>query len=94
MISWKWAHVKFEKGTTLGPGCQLRGGGPAPPGPPYWSVLQVGMGSLGGTVFPEGTLYTSANYVIFMLVYWWNSVTQKKEYSLLYTDIFFFRLFP
>ena len=29
MVSWKWAYVKSEKGTTLGPGCQL--GGPWPP---------------------------------------------------------------
>ena len=23
IVSWKWAHVKSEKETTLGPGCQL-----------------------------------------------------------------------
>ena len=44
--------------------------------------FQVGIGSLGGTVFPGGTLYPSANYVIFILVYWYrrpNSGTQKRE---------------
>ena len=44
--------------------------------------FQVGIGSLGGTFFPGGTLYPSANYVIFMLVYWdrhSNSGTQKRE---------------
>ena len=52
--------------------------------------FHVGIGSLGGTVFPGGTLYHSANYVIFIMVFWYrrpNSGTQKK------TDIFFFRLF-
>ena len=44
--------------------------------------FQVEIGSLGGTVFLGGTLYPSANYVIFMLVYWYrrpNSGTQKRE---------------
>ena len=43
--------------------------------------FHVGIGSLGGTVYPCGTLNPSANYVIFIMEYWYrcpNSVTQKK----------------
>ena len=43
---------------------------------------QVGIGSLGGTIFPGGTLNPSANYVIFIMAYWYkrlNSGTQKRE---------------
>ena len=40
MVSGKWAHVKSEKGTTLGPDYQL-GASERPPPPPYLSALLI-----------------------------------------------------
>ena len=48
----------------------------------YVMSLQVGIGSLVGTVFPGETLYPSGNYVIFIVAYWYrrrNSGPQNRE---------------
>ena len=55
----------------------------------------VGIGSLGGAVFPGGTLNHSANYVISIMAYWYrcpNYGTPKGEIYI--SDIFFFMLLP
>ena len=59
MISWKWAHVKFEKGTTLGPGCQLRGGVTCPPEPPLL------VGPAGGNWLFRWNCFSRGNFVHF-----------------------------
>ena len=46
--------------------------------------------------FSRWDLYPSANYVIFIMAYWYRGPhfgTKKGKYTFLYTDIFFFRLF-
>ena len=58
---------------------------------------KLGIDSLSVTVFPGGTLYLSANYMIFIKTYGINAqilASKKGKYTFLYTDIFFFRLFP
>ena len=55
------------------------------------------IGSLGGTVFPGGTLYPSANYVIFILVYWYRRSNLALKKGKIYISLhwhFFFRVFP
>ena len=55
--------------------------------------FQVEIGSVGETVFPDGTLYPSTNFVIFIMTYWYrhaSSSAPKKKNVYFFTLTFFF----
>ena len=84
MVSWKWGHVKSEKGTTLRPGCQL--GDPGPPRPP----LSVGPGicivmkgknvSCSGYFTACKTLHFSCLFLIWRKTEKWQECSSSRQF--------------